>query len=416
VTTTGTARRSTPADPDGAAFDLLTGLTELLLRWSYEGSTGAERIVVRVGEHYGVHADVTFLPDAAVLTVGERTIARAAEPVVPPLHQVSAFKRLLAAIDAGRVGADEAARRLAELRRSPPLYGKGLRVAGLILFAVGFGVSVQTTWQEVVASAVLGLGVGVLVVTSERRPRFALTVPFIASVGVSALVLTAHEQGWLDGGPIQLIVPALFYFIPGDALSAAMLELADGRITAGASRLVYSLAVLLMLGFGAVVATVLLGVPASDLFDVDVPGSLGAVVVAGGWVVFALGVLLTFSMAPADFPWALALVLVTALVVTVGSATAGEQVGTFVAAIVMTVAALLLGRRPGLPPPYVLYLGAFYVLTPGSHGLRGIESWLGGHPVQGTTGVADMLGLLVAIALGMLIGAALVRRPLAAGT
>ena len=63
-----------------------------------------------------------------------------------------------------------------------------------------------------------------------------------------------------------------------------------------------------------------------------------------------------------------------------------------------------------------LYLGAFYVLTPGSHGLRGIESWIGGYPLRGVTGVADMLGLLTAIGVGMLIGAAAVRRPLAAGT
>jgi uncharacterized membrane protein YjjP (DUF1212 family) len=416
VTATEPTSPSTPPDPNAVAFELLAGLTDLLLRWSYEGSAGAEQIVTRVAARYGLHAEVTFLPDAAVLTVGERTIARAAEPVVPLLHQVSALKRLLAAIDAGRRTAAEAARELAELQRSPPIYARGWRVFGLVLFAVGFGISVQATWQEVVASAVLGLGVGVLVVVSEGRPRFALLTPFVASTGVSALVLVAYQQNWIDGGPIQLIVPALFYFIPGDALSAAMLELADGRITAGAARLVYSLAVLLMLGFGALVATVLVGVPHSYLFDVDIPGNLGPIAVAGGWVLFAVGVMLTFSMAPADFPWALALVLGTALVVTVGSAATGEAVGTFVAAVVMTAAALFLGRIPGLPPPYVLYLGAFYVLTPGSHGLRGIESWIGGHPLQGTTSVAGMLGLLTAIGLGMLLGAALVRRPLAAGT
>jgi uncharacterized membrane protein YjjP (DUF1212 family) len=55
-------------------------------------------------------------------------------------------------------------------------------------------------------------------------------------------------------------VPALFYVIPGDALAAAMLELAAGRITAGASRLTYGLAVLLLLGFGALLATTLVGV------------------------------------------------------------------------------------------------------------------------------------------------------------
>jgi uncharacterized membrane protein YjjB (DUF3815 family) len=81
---------------------------------------------------------------------------------------------------------------------------------------------------------------------------------------------------------------------------------------------------------------------------------------------------------------------------------------TFVGATVMTASALLLSRRAGRPPAYVIFLGAFYVLTPGSHGLRGLESWIGGHPVQGVTGVADMVGLMVAITVGMLMGAAMV--------
>ena len=87
----------------------------------------------------------------------------------------------------------------------------------------------------------------------------------------------------------------------------------------------------------------------------------------------------------------------------------GDPVGTFVVAVVMTSAALLLGRLRNLPPVYVLYLGAFYVLTPGSHGLRGIESWIGGNRIQGVTSLATMVGLLTAIAVGMLVAAAALR-------
>jgi uncharacterized membrane protein YjjB (DUF3815 family) len=234
-------------------------------------------------------------------------------------------------------------------------------------------------------------------------------------VAVTAAALVAVEQGWVRGGPIPLVLPALFYFIPGDALAAAMLELGAGRISAGAARLTAALAALLTLGFGAVVATVLVGVPTSALFDADIPATLGPVAVAGGWAVFAVGVMLTFGMAPADFPWALALVLGTAGVVALTAAAVGDPVATFAGAVAMTAAALRLGARPGLPPPYVLYLGAFYVLTPGSHGLRGIETWIGGNPVQGIVGVADMLGLLAAIATGMLVGAALAPRTPATG-
>ena len=107
-----------------------------------------------------------------------------------------------------------------------------------------------------------------------------------------------------------------------------------------------------------------------------------------------------------DFPWALGLILLTAAAVQVGTRAFGDPAGTFIGAIVMTAAALLLGRRPGLPPAYVVYLGAFYVLTPGSHGLRGLESWIGGDKIEGVTGVAEMAGLLIAIAVGMLVTAA----------
>lgn len=263
-----------------------------------------------------------------------------------------------------------------------------------------------------IASALLGLAVGILVVLADGHRRATLLVPFAASTVVSTLVLIAFEHGWIEGGPIQLIVPALFFFIPGDALAAAMLELADGRITAGASRLVYSLAILLMLGFGALVGTALVDVPQSALFDVDVGGNLGPLAVWAGWVVFAGGTMLCFSMATHDFPWALGMVLLTAAAAALGSAALGDPLGTFAGAVVMTVVALRLGRRPSLPPPYVLYLGAFYVLTPGSHGLRGVESWIGGDPIDGVTGVTTMLGLLTAIALGMLVGAVAAGRPM----
>jgi len=347
-----------------------------------------------------------LLADAAVLDVGGRTVAFARAPTVPSLDQVSELKALLAEIDGGALSAGGAAARLEMLAARPPRFSKPWQVVGLVLFSTGFGISVQATGQEVLASAVLGLLVGLIAVGAQSRPRLALVAPFAASVTVSTLVLIAYDHGWIEGGPIQLMVPCLFFFIPGDAISAGMLELADGRITAGATRVIYSLAVLLLLAFGALVATVIANVPEEFLFDVEVQDTLGFWVAWGGWVIFALGTMLAFSMRPADFPWALAVLLLTAGIAQLATRASGDVIGTFVAAVAMTVTALLLGRSPHRPPAYVLYLGAFYVLTPGSHGLRGFESWLGGHPLQGFQGVSDMLALLTALAVGMLVGAA----------
>jgi uncharacterized membrane protein YjjB (DUF3815 family) len=119
--------------------------------------------------------------------------------------------------------------------------------------------------------------------------------------------------------------------------------------------------------------------------------------------------MLTFSMRPGDFPWALGLILLTAGAAQLATKAFGEVIGTFAGALVMTTVAMLAARAPTRPPAYVLYLGAFYVLTPGSHGLRGLESWLGGHPIQGFKGVSDMVSMFTALAVGMLVAAAAVR-------
>jgi uncharacterized membrane protein YjjP (DUF1212 family) len=397
------------AAPPDEAFALLRRLVPLLLAWSYEGTFRAEQTAKRVAAAYGAEVEVAFLADSAVLSSGERTLAFARAPIVPPLDQVSDFQRLLREIEAGRVTAREALVRLDALRRRPPLWSRGWQVIGLGLFSAGFGISVQATGQEVVAATVLGLIVGVIAVAAQRRAHLALVAPFVSSVAVSTLTLIAYKHGWIDGGPIQLMVPCLFFFIPGDAISAGMLELADGRMTAGAVRVIYSVAILLVLAFGALIGTVLANVPASFLFDVDVQATLGIWAVWGGWILFALGTMLAFSMRPADFPWALGLILLTAAAAQLGTRAFGEVVGTFNGAVVMTVTALWLARSPRRPPAYVLYLGAFYVLTPGSHGLRGFESWLGGHPIQGFQGLSDMVASFTALAVGMLVAAATMR-------
>ena len=67
------------------ALALLGRLTELLLSWSFEGTLTAEETVKRVGRAYGLE------PELTVLTVGERTLAFAGAPTVPPLDQYADF-------------------------------------------------------------------------------------------------------------------------------------------------------------------------------------------------------------------------------------------------------------------------------------------------------------------------------------
>lgn len=73
---------ATTTDQSAETFELLRELTRLQLTWSFEGTTEAEATIRRVARHYGVEAETTFLADAAVLTVGQRTVSFARAPIV----------------------------------------------------------------------------------------------------------------------------------------------------------------------------------------------------------------------------------------------------------------------------------------------------------------------------------------------
>ncbi|MFC1411933.1 threonine/serine exporter ThrE family protein [Streptacidiphilus sp. N1-12] len=389
----------------GEVLDLVARLAGLLVAGGYEGTLRAEERLTAVAAAYGARVEASVSAESAVVSIGGATRVLAHAPEIPQLDRVSALKPWLARVTAGQLPVRQARAQLEAIAASPPPYPPWLRVAGVVLFSVGFGVSIQPTWQEAWITALLGLAVGLIQAGVQRSRRPGWLAPLCASTVVGTVVLTASHQGWVHGGTIALMIPALFVFIPGDAITMAMLELSAGRYTPGAARMAQSLAALGTLAFGPVLAAAALGLDQSEIFDQPVAPTLGPVAGWLGWAVFTVGVMLVFGMRTRDLPWALALALGTYGVQLLTVRTLGSLAGTFLAAAAMAAASLLLGRRPRTPPPYVLYLAAFFVLTPGSHGLRGLDAWLGGHPVQGLHDLAQMFALLAAIALGMLTAA-----------
>ncbi|MGW1146760.1 threonine/serine ThrE exporter family protein [Streptomyces sp. NPDC002454] len=405
-----------PAGGSGdEVLDLVTRLAELLVAGGYEGTLGSERRLRAVAAAYGARAEVSVGAESAVVGVGGRSRVVARPPEVPQLDRVSALKPWLREVTAGRLPVAEARRRLEAIAASPAPYRGWARVAGTVLFSVGFGMSIQPTWQQVWITGVLGVVVGLVLEAVRARGASGRVAPLLCSVLVGALVLGVERAGWVSGGTIQLMVPVLFLFIPGDAITMAVLEVAAGRLTAGAARLAQSAVALVTLAFGPVLAAAALGSDQGEIFDVPVAPDFGPVAGWLGWTVFAVGVQWVFGMRRGDLPWALLLVLGTYGVQLLAVRGFGTLAGTFLAAAVMAFTAVGLGARQRTPPAYVLYLGAFFVLTPGSHGLRGLEAWVGGHPVQGLHDIAGMVALMVAIALGMLVGVTLRRGPAPAG-
>src|SRR5580698_578297 len=291
---------------------LLTRLTEFQLLNSAEGAFDLRDMVRQAGRAYGVQADLLAIAEGAVLTIRHPDAAPYVEtirvvPELARLDRVSDCKFLVNRVVAGELAAADADRELARLEHSRPPYPAWLRIVGVALFATGFAPSVQATWREVLYSLILGAVMGVMVVAAESlsglRSLFPIIGPFVIAM-VAFNLLHAHRA---PGGPIVLMVPALFVLIPGDFLCAATAEIAIGQLTPGAVRLAQAAFTLVEIAAGVLIAAEVSGVGTGGLFETSVPPVLPVAVIVASWLPFVLGLALAFSARMRDVPWMLAL-------------------------------------------------------------------------------------------------------------
>lgn len=390
----------------------LSRLTALLLRGSGEGTHLVERAVADSARAFGGDASLLLVPEAAVLTVTAadgrgRTVTVHGFPEVFRLDQVAALKPLLTEVRAGGVDLAEADRRLAAIDAAPAPYPWWLKFLGIVLFSLGFAPLMQPTWYEIATTAVLGAIAAALAVAADRVPRLARILPLVVATAVSVVAIELFADEPAHGGPVLLMLPALFYFVPGDYLSAATAELAAGLITTGAIRLVYSVFLLVQLYLGVLLGVLVTGTSTRALFDVAADADLPRWALFLAWIVFTVGTLFAFAV-PVRFFWPLlVLVYVTVGVQSAFTKLVGETGGTFVAAVVLAAAATLIARGPRNPPRLILILPGFFTLTVGSLGMRGLTTLAGGYLIEGFADLMKLVTIVTAISAGLLVGGVL---------
>ena len=397
-------------DAVGDIERLLRRLTSFLLRHSAEGAFELRDTVRQVAAAYGARAEILVIVEGAVLTLQcpdgtDRSAVIRVNPELARLDLVAEGKFLVRRVYAGELTAAAAEEELARLERRSAPYPAWLRAAGVVLFAVGFAPSVQATWTEVGYSVVLGTVMAVVFVFAERLTVLRILLPIVGPilVGLTAFgVLHAQSQ---PGGPMILMVPALFVLIPGDFLCAATAEIAVGQLTPGAVRLAQAAFTLVEIAAGVLIAAEISGVGTGGLFETSVPSALPVALIVASWVPFAFGLALAFSARMRDVPWMLALTYLgwgTQLGVT---RWIGATAGTFVAATLLAAAAGYLEVSARRPPRIVLILGGFFALTVGALALRGLTTIDGGFTIQGFNDIRDAVTQTAALTLGLIVGA-----------
>ncbi|MFJ4689515.1 threonine/serine exporter family protein [Streptomyces sp. NPDC088789] len=390
----------------------LARLTALMLRGSGEGAHRIGPAVADSARAFGGTASLLLVPDAATLTVTasdgrSRTVTVHGFPEVFRLDRVAALKPLLAEVREGGTTLPEADRRLRAIEWAPAPYPWWLKFLGIVLFSLGFAPLMQPTWYEIGTTAVLGALAAALAVAADRVPRLARVLPLVVSAAVSVVTVELFARDPAHGGPVLLMLPALFYFVPGDYLSAATAELSAGLITTGAVRLVYSVFLLLQLYLGVLLGVMVTGTSTRALFDIAAVADLPRWALFLSWIVFTTGTLFAFAI-PLRYFWPLLLLVYVTVGVQSGfTKLIGEVGGTFVAAVVLAAAATVIARRPHGPPRLILLLPGFFTLTVGSLGMRGLTALAGGYVVKGFADLLQLVTIVTAIAVGLVVGSVL---------
>ena len=365
-----------------------------------------ERVARRAGAE---HIDVIALPTVLLIQTGRSTGADielgSVMSSVLRLDQVSSVYELAGRAERGEVGPIAGLEQLDAIRATPPPFGPLARTLGLGVLSAGFALLLQPTVEGFIGAFVLGVAVGLVLLLNA--PMLQPVLPVLVSFGVGAAVFWIVEH--YDGdNPIRNLIPPLVIFLPGAAITTGTMELAGGQTISGASRLVEGLVDLLLLAVGIVAAAELLHTPSSQFVDNPVD-RLGPWTAPIALLAIVLGNHLHKCAPRRALPWILLVLTVAYAGQAAGAALFSAELSGFFGALAMTPLVLLIGRRPAGPPTMVLFLPAFWMLVPGATGLIGVTSAVGGGGRLSPADFASTMITVVAIALGVLLGTAVVR-------
>ena len=360
-----------------------------------------------IARSYGLRdARFSAFPTFVLLTLGQGKAATI-EPTTrlsatPRLDQIAAVHELASEAERGAVTPAAGIERLDEIRAMDNRFGEVSSVLGYAVLTVGLALVLHPAARDVACAAVLGALVGVLRWLARDRRTIEALMPFIAATCVAAIVALAVKYDVTDPG-LRAMIASLVVFIPGVALTTAFLELTEGQMVAGSSRLVWGATQLGLLAFGIVAGIGIAGVSAERAFSSS-DALLGWWAPWLGVLVFAVGVTVAHSAPPGAFLSLLAVLVAGWAGQVVGNELFGAYASGFAGALVMTAAAYLLARRPSAMPVYAVFLAGFWLLVPGTLGLIGLTTVLVLPESVSAADVFAIIGSIAAVALGVLAG------------
>jgi uncharacterized membrane protein YjjP (DUF1212 family) len=320
------------------------------------------------------------------------------------LHELVA---LADAIASGDRALPSARADLQRIQTEPPQYRKSFVLLCYVIYGAAVAGRVGGGPMELLVAALVGVVAGAIHLGTLAHPIVELQKSFLAAfLGALAgfllsLVLPPFDASRAIFGAMTLLVPAI-------VITTAALELAsEAAVEAGVARLAYGLFRFLMMGTGLIGAAILwslLGPAPAAVAATPLPFfAVAALLVVGGAALVPC-----LQARPRDTPWIVLAVLLAWGTQELTKVLFGGHGGAFAAALVLGVAGLLYGRRPGKNPATVLFPGLLQI-APGFLGTRAVLASLRPGAAPGTESFFDVLVVTVQLVLGLVVASVVVR-------
>jgi uncharacterized membrane protein YjjP (DUF1212 family) len=365
-----------------------------------------ENTLTEIAMAYGMECEIVALPNVVLIQLDHSSRGQVEFAVqrltTLQLDQVSELAEMIDQVRQKKIPLDQASRQMDRILAKPPRFKPAVGVLGYFLSCVGLTMLFRPDPRSLLISGAMGILVGLMLWGFQKMPRFNLLLPVIISTVVSTLIFYLTGQGYIYG-PANLLVAPLVIFLPGSLLTTGMIELASMHILSGSARLIYGVAMLMLLFMGIAVGLNLSNLPTYQVYAYE------AVVFPWwapflGTLLFGFGTFVRLSGANRDLFWMLVVLYVAMLGQALGDYLINPYFGAFFGATLMALSSELIGRSPRRTPAVVSQVLAFWFLVPGSRGLLSVTSLLTKDIQSAAIGLGQMVILIIAITLGVLLG------------
>ncbi|MFC1519427.1 threonine/serine exporter ThrE family protein [Pseudomonadota bacterium] len=285
----------------------------------------------------------------------------------------------------------EALNRLEEIANKPNPYGHKLTLLSFGVSAGAFAMLMDTSWNDVFWSAMLGLLVYGMVFWAERSSRMAEMLEPLAAVICAILACGIAILDPSINIPV-VILSGIIIFIPGLALTLGLAELAARDLISGTARIMDAMMLLFKLYFGAVLGMTL----GKVMFGESVHIEPYALPIYASWAavpLLSMALVIIFKARLKDSPWGIFAGIVAFFSAMLGGLYLGESIGIFVGALAVGVYSNLYARWMKAPVSIALLQG-IVILVPGSKTYIGLNAMISGETMLNQAHIGSQVFLI----------------------